>query len=289
MERTMSVEEKIRRAEQIYERRKQGSDKQIATVSVNNEKKDIRLLKKMIVQILICISIYLVIYFINNSEYVFSKDFINKINEILSYDVNFMDLYNTIKDQYNKIIVNNNEQEQPEQTKEQEENTTQDGIGGAVEDLQNTSNVKEETTKELSQSEQDIINVKNTTTFIKPIEGIISSKYGQRDTATGRVPKNHTGTDIAANLGTKIKSASDGEVVLASEEGDYGKHLKIQIGEVSIIYAHCNNLYVKQGDKVTQGQEIAEVGSTGNSTGPHLHFEIRISERTVDPQSILEL
>lgn len=289
MERTMSVEEKIRRAEQIYERRKQGSDKQIATVSVNNEKKDIRLLKKMIVQILICISIYLVIYFINNSEYVFSKDFINKINEILSYDVNFMDLYNTIKDQYNKIIVNNNEQEQPEQTKEQEENTTQDGIGGAVEDLQNTSDVKEETTKELSQSEQDIINVKNTTTFIKPIEGIISSKYGQRDTATGRVPKNHTGTDIAANLGTKIKSTTDGEVVLASEEGDYGKHLKIQIGEVSIIYAHCNNLYVKQGDKVTQGQEIAEVGSTGNSTGPHLHFEIRISERTVDPQSILEL
>ena len=289
MERTMSVEEKIRRAEQIYERRKQGSDKQIATVSVNNEKKDIRLLKKMIVQILICISIYLVIYFINNSEYVFSKDFINKINEILSYDVNFMDLYNTIRDQYNKIIVNNNEQEQPKQTKEQEENTTQDGIGGAVEDLQNTSDVKEETTKELSQSEQDIINVKNTTTFIKPIEGIISSKYGQRDTATGRVPKNHTGTDIAANLGTKIKSASDGEVVLASEEGDHGKHLKIQIGEVSIIYAHCNNLYVKQGDKVTQGQEIAEVGSTGNSTGPHLHFEIRISERTVDPQSILEL
>ena len=289
MERTMSVEEKIRRAEQIYERRKQGSDKQIATVSVNNEKKDIRLLKKMIVQILICISIYLVIYFINNSEYVFSKDFINKINEVLSYDVNFMDLYNTIKDQYNKIIVNNNEQEQPEQTKEQEENTTQDGIGGAVEDLQNTSDVKEETTKELSQSEQDIINVKNTTTFIKPIEGIISSKYGQRDTATGRVPKNHTGTDIAANLGTKIKSATDGEVVLATEEGDYGKHLKIQIGEVSIIYAHCNNLYVKQGDKVTQGQEIAEVGSTGNSTGPHLHFEIRISERTVDPQSILEL
>ena len=289
MERTISVEEKIRRAEQIYERRKQGSDKQIATVSVNNEKKDIRLLKKMIVQILICISIYLVIYFINNSEYVFSKDFINKINEILSYDVNFMDLYNTIKDQYNKIIVNNNEQEQPEQTKEQEENTTQDGIGGAVEDLQNTSDVKEETTKELSQSEQDIINVKNTTTFIKPIEGIISSKYGQRDTATGRVPKNHTGTDIAANLGTKIKSATDGEVVLASEEGDYGKHLKIQIGEVSIIYAHCNILYVKQGDKVTQGQEIAEVGSTGNSTGPHLHFEIRISERTVDPQSILEL
>ena len=95
--------------------------------------------------------------------------------------------------------------------------------------------------------------------------------------------------DIATNLGTKIKSATDGEVVLASEEGDYGKHLKIQIGEVSIVYAHCNNLYVKQGDKITQGQEIAEVGTTGNSTGPHLHFEIRISERYIDPQKIIDL
>ena len=63
-------------------------------------------------------------------------------------------------------------------------------------------------------------------------------------------------------MGAKIVSGTDGEVVLSSEEGDYGKHLKIQIGEVSIIYAHCNNLYVKLGDKVKQGQEIAEVGST---------------------------
>ena len=77
--------------------------------------------------------------------------------------------------------------------------------------------------------------------------------------------------------------------MLNSGEGDYGNHLKIQIGEISIVYAHCNALYVKQGDKVEQGQEIAEVGSTGNSTGPHLHFEIRVSERTIDPQSILEL
>jgi len=118
----------------------------------------------------------------------------------------------------------------------------------------------------MSEADKEIQTIKSTTTFIKPIEGIISSKYGQREQATGNVPKNHTGTDIAANIGTKIKSATDGEVVLSSEEGDYGKHLKVQIGEVSIIYAHCNQLYVKQGDQVKQGQEIAEVGSTGNST-----------------------
>ena len=287
MERTMSVEEKIRRAEAIYERRKQGSNRPTATVSVNTnkEKKDIKLLKKMLVQILICTLLYLTVYTVRNNGYVFSEDFTNKVNEILSYDTNFGEIYSNVKDRIMSLFPNNEEVNNEEQNNEE-----QNAIGGAEENTEGKVDVSEpETTQELSQTEQDIINIKNTTTFIKPIEGTISSKFGQRDTATGNVPKNHTGTDIAANLGTKIKSATDGEVVLSSEEGDYGKHLKIQIGEVSIIYAHCNALYVKQGDMVTQGQEIAEVGSTGNSTGPHLHFEIRYQERKVDPESILEL
>lgn len=283
MERAISIEEKIRRAEEIYERRKQGSSRPLTTVRLNTnaEKKDVKLLKKMIIQILVCMALYLVIYTVQNNKYVFSEDFTNKVNEILSYDTNFGEIYNKIMSLFpNKQEENNNEQN----------NEEQNAIGGAVEENTTNSTLDVvEAQQELSQTEQDIQNVKNTTTFIKPIEGVVSSKFGQRDTATGSVPKNHTGTDIAANLGTKIKSATDGEVVLASEEGDYGKHLKIQIGEVSIIYAHCNNLYVKQGDMVTQGQEIAEVGSTGNSTGPHLHFEIRYQERKVDPESILEL
>lgn len=285
MERAISVEERIRRAEEIYEKRRQGETRPITKVNVNNtHKKDLKLLKKMIVQILVCISIYLVIYAIYNNKYVFSEDFIKKANEILSYDTNFGELYENAKIQlqnwYQSITTNE-----------------QNGIGGAAseETVQNVETqeevIEQEQTQEteLSQTEQDIQNVKNTTTFIKPVEGTISSVYGRRETATGSVPKDHTGTDIAAPLGTKIKSATDGEVVLVSEEGDYGKHIKVQIGEVSIIYAHCNQLYVNQGDKVVQGQEIAEVGSTGNSTGPHLHFEIRYSERTVNPQSILEL
>ena len=91
---------------------------------------------------------------------------------------------------------------------------------------QNSINEADGSKQNISQEEQDIINIKNTTSFIKPIQGVISSKYGYRDTATGNVPKNHTGTDIAANIGTKIVSATDGEVVLASEEGDYRKTFK---------------------------------------------------------------
>ena len=322
MERMMSVEEKIRRAEEIYLRRRGENQRPTAKVNLNNDenKKDIKLLKKLIIQILICVVIYIIIYVINNSQLIFSQDFINKVNEILSYDTNFIEIYENCKNYLIGIIPainqnqeNTNSQEETEKIEDAQNETTQNensqntenqqtnnierdqepqdsnvqAIGGASENVSTNNN--QENSTNLSQEEQDIQNVKNTTTFIKPIEGTITSAFGIRDPETQGIPTNHTGTDIAANLGTKIKSASDGEVVLASEEGDYGKHLKIQIGEVSIIYAHCNALYVKQGDKVVQGQEIAEVGSTGNSTGPHLHFEIRYQERKIDPQKILDL
>ena len=112
---------------------------------------------------------------------------------------------------------------------------------------------------ELTQEEKDILNIKNNISFLKPLDGQITSKYGMREPTTKGVPKNHTGVDIASVIGTKIKSATDGEVTLVSSEGDYGKHVRISNGDVSIIYAHCNNIYVKEGDKILQGQEIAEV------------------------------
>lgn len=263
MERTMSIEEKIRRAEEIYERR-HGDSKTITRERVK-EKKDLKLLKKMITQIIICTSIYIIIYVINNNNYPFSQDFVNKANEILSYDTNFKDIYENIKNQIMNIInVNSNNNQQQKAIGGAEEISNEEVIEQTQEEVKKQED--QVVTEQISEVDKDIINIKNITTFIKPVEGTVSSKYGQRESATGSVPKNHTGTDIAANIGTKIKSSTSGEVVLASEEGDYGKHLKIQIGEVSIIYAHCNKLYVKQGDKIVQGQEIAEVGSTGNST-----------------------
>jgi len=310
MERTMSVEDKIKRAEEIYAKRQEGTQRKTATVSLNNDdnKKDIKLLKKMVIQIILSLLIYGIIYIIQNNNYIFSEEFLKKADEILSYDMNFSQMYQDIKSNIEKETLNikNNLQKNDNQQgitnlENNIQNETEQGaIGGANEQETNTTDVNsnqnnpeennsQESTQELSQEEKDINNIKATTTFIKPIEGTISSKYGQREPTTATVPKNHTGVDIATNMGTKIKSATSGEVVIASEEGDYGKHLKIQIGDVSIIYAHCNNLYVKQGDQISQGQEIAEVGTTGNSTGPHLHFEIRISERTIDPQKILEL
>lgn len=278
MERAMSVEDKIRRAEEIYARR-QGNNISFKNSRKETQRKDIKLLKKILIQLVISICIFGIVYVIQNSNYIFSEDFITKTNEILSYDINFSEIFGNLKNSLENAWNN--------LSNKQEEN-----IGGAVEITEGgDTNIQNDNQQEINktQGEQDIETAKNTTIFIKPIDEYeISSPYGARESLNANVPKNHTGIDLAANQGTKIKAASSGEVVLNSQEGDYGKHLKIQVGEVSIIYAHCNSLYVNQGEHVEQGQEIAEVGTTGNSTGPHLHFEIRVSERTINPQDILE-
>lgn len=307
MERTMSMEDKIRRAEEIYYRRRgQAVSNNTEYVRENKkEKKDVKLFKKMITQIIVCLAIYSGFYLIVNNNYIFSEDFTNKAREILSQDINFMEIYSSISNKvteiYNLIQTKPEEQKQEEQqsleedVQNNEENiqNNDENIGGAEEILSEQSTQTEENTQEpvveLSQMEQDANYIKSTVSFIKPVNGIISSEYGQRNPTTPTVPKNHTGTDIAASIGTKIVSATDGTVILASSEGDYGNHLKIQINDVIIVYAHCNKLYVKEGDVITQGQEIAEVGNTGNTTGPHLHFEVRYQDRYVDPQLILEL
>lgn len=308
MEKTMSVEDKIRRAEEIYYKRKE-HDLPAREIIKKQEKKDFKLLKKMIRQIIGCLLIYAFFYLIVNNNYIFSEDFTKKAKEILAQDIDFIKIYSWIYDSVNKINIQPNEENQETKIQENLNENIQnnnENIGGAEEILtgevenadnsieqpdkiEKTENVEIAENVELSQEEKDINYIKETINFIKPIEGKISSMFGPRNPTTPTVPKNHTGTDIAAETGTKIVSATDGTVVLASSKGDYGKHLKIQINDVMIVYAHCNKLYVKEGDSVKQGQEIAEVGATGNVTGPHLHFEIRYQDRYIDPQSILEL
>ena len=309
MERAMSVEDKIRRAEEIYyKRREQEIPMREIMKESTKEKKNTKLLKKMIKQIIMCLLIYGVFYLIVNNNYIFSEDFANKAKEILAQDINFSQIYsvgsNKIIEMYNKsnkIEQQINEQnENPNDEKGENKNeilNNDENIGGAEEILTpveetgtlETSETVENETKELSQMEKDANYIKNTISFIRPVSGTITSIFGWRNPTTETVPKNHTGTDIAAETGTKIVSATDGTVILASSTGDYGKHLKIQINDVIIVYAHCNKLYVNEGDEIKQGQEIAEVGSTGNTTGPHLHFEVRYQDRYVNPQLILEL
>ena len=122
-------------------------------------------------------------------------------------------------------------------------------------------------------------------TLIRPLTtGVISSRFGIRSR------DNHKGLDIAAPAGTAIMAATGGTVIAsgnASGYSGYGNVVVVKTGNVVIIYGHCSVVYVKTGDYVSQGQVIAGVGSTGISTGNHLHFEIRVNGTAVDPQNYL--
>jgi murein DD-endopeptidase MepM/ murein hydrolase activator NlpD len=120
-------------------------------------------------------------------------------------------------------------------------------------------------------------------------DGFMGSKFGARsDPFTGRSAM-HEGIDFNAVSGTPILAAGGGQVIVAGPHTSYGNHVDLDHGNgVVTRYAHASKLLVKEGDIVKQGQKIAEVGSTGRSTGAHLHFEVRVDEAAQDPLKFLQ-
>ncbi len=133
--------------------------------------------------------------------------------------------------------------------------------------------------------------VPDQTGFMRPIKqgvGYVSSPYGWR-TIYG-VSDFHQGTDIACGHGTPILASSGGKVIIAESHWSYGNYLIIDHGGgISTLYAHCSSLAVSVGQTVTKGQTIAYVGSTGFSTGNHVHFEYRINGERQDPEQYVTL
>lgn len=335
MEKSISQEERIRRAEEIYSRRRYNNrygESLYRSGETRNryqpqETRKIKgkMINKMIIQMIVCVIIYTCIYMLQYSNYLFSKDMVDKTKEVLSYDISIENLYN----KSNEFFLNlqkkinwgvNNEQNDNVNEEAQDQNTEETNIENSnAESSKNTSEANNDNVdnseisqndastevtnndttqpavggadetqqeEEKSQEEQDIEYVKQNVSIIWPIKGVITSRFGNR-TPTEIVTANHKGLDIAGNMGDNIVSAMDGTVVQYSEEGDYGKHLRIQSGEVLTLYAHCSELLVQEGSTVKQGDVIAKVGATGRATGPHLHFEIRRDDRFINPELIL--
>ena len=335
MEKSISQEERIRRAEEIYSRRRYNNrygESLYRSGETRNryqpqETRKIKgkMINKMIIQMIVCVIIYTCIYMLQYSNYLFSKDMVDKTKEVLSYDISIENLYN----KSNEFFLNlqkkfnwgvNNEQNDNVNEEAQDQNTEETNSENSnAESSENTSEANNENVdnseisqngastevtnndttqlavggadetqqeEEKSQEEQDIEYVKQNVSIIWPIKGVITSRFGNR-TPTEIVTANHKGLDIAGNMGDNIVSAMDGTVVQYSEEGDYGKHLRIQSGEVLTLYAHCSELLVQEGSTVKQGDVIAKVGATGRATGPHLHFEIRRDDRFINPELIL--
>lgn len=316
MDKVISDEERIRRAEEISARR----NNRIPVSNINVRKtKKISTLSKVFIQVICSICIFGIFYFINQNNSLA----IEKIRPILSEDTDFMQIYTNIdtffknisnsinnENSNNEENINNevpsNEQnnEVIEENEENKENNNQvENNQNAVDENneENKENIDNETVEKIeetgvgggnegekSQTDQDIDFIKANASFIKPLNGTITSAYGQRE-PTEIISANHAGVDIGANTGSDIIASMQGTVKLVSSWGDYGNHIEISNGEITTLYAHCSKIVVNEGDYINQGQKIAEVGSTGKATGPHLHFEIRRNNKTVDPQKILDL
>ena len=125
--------------------------------------------------------------------------------------------------------------------------------------------------------------------FIWPVKGIVTGKYGNQRILNGKPRRPHYGLDIAAASGTKIISPSDAEVILTMEDSFFnGKMIILNHGlGLNSIYSHLKKIYVKEGDKIKKGDLIAEVGSTGRSTGPHLDWRINVYNIAIDPELLL--
>lgn len=123
---------------------------------------------------------------------------------------------------------------------------------------------------------------------IMPVSGRITSKFGYRRDPFTRKIKLHEGIDIANSYGTSIMAAAKGTVIFAGYNGGYGRTIIIDHGNgYKTLYGHNKELLVKKGDKVEKGQVIAKMGRSGRSTGVHLHFEIYLNGKVIDPLTVI--
>jgi murein DD-endopeptidase MepM/ murein hydrolase activator NlpD len=123
-----------------------------------------------------------------------------------------------------------------------------------------------------------------------PVEGVrLSSDYGMRNHPVLGGRRAHSGVDLAGASGTPVYATADGLVSRADRFGSYGNYIAIEHGgDLQTRYAHLSGFEVAAGERVTKGQLIGYVGSTGRSTGPHLHYEVRVAGEAVDPRPYMQ-
>lgn len=142
--------------------------------------------------------------------------------------------------------------------------------------------------KELIKLQEDKLSYLASTPSLWPVKGWVTSDFGYRRSPFTFARDFHPGIDVAAQWGTPIVAAADGVVTFANYRGGLGKVVMLDHGfGVKTVYGHTSTLLVKEGQKVTKGMKLALVGSTGHSTGPHLHYEIRVDGVPVDPMKYI--
>ncbi len=232
---------------------------------VNNKKKTDRFYNYLICQTVICVLVVLSVIalkLIGGDLYNYTK---NLFDEKFNTPTNVNQVLNA--NQTQKIINTH---------------ATVYGVGGTSEEVKH---LKEKS--QLTEEENEEITNSDINSMFIPVSGRITSEYSYRVHPISGEYKFHSGLDIGANSGDDIKSALDGKVVEVDNSAStgYGKYIIVSHTDgVSTLYAHCSEIVAKLGDNVKKGELIAKVGSTGYSTGPHLHFEVRVNDICLNPK-----
>lgn len=252
-----------------------------------NQKK----IKKFLYQLLVCALIFLGL---SIAKLYKVESVLMWVNMNLKSEMDFEEIYkygqNKIIElkEFLKSIESNENIVEIEQTSDIDENIEE--IKSDIENNIMISNEPkfEEAVEGVNQLIEDAEYIKKNYKLNHAIVGTVTSTFGVRESDNKIVTPYHSGIDVAANKGTNIYASLSGEVITAGTDNAYGKYIMIQTDNVVTLYAHCSELKVKKGQKVKQGELIAKVGSTGWATGPHLHFEIRLDERLVNPADVLD-
>lgn len=252
---------------------------------MKKNKKDY-LTKTLILQFSVCLILFGLLFALKSSNNAFYREVKDLFSDRLEENISLDEVQSVFANINAKSNTTENNKEKPTETETEyvapEEPSLSAEIiarGGNDEKVSSAEDIPENVSwddYELSQK------------MILPVKGTISSEFGTRIHPISGDLRFHAGTDIAAKEGTKIYAAFDGEVIKADYDQWNGNFIKIEHeNDIMTVYCHCKKLNVKKGQKIRAGEVIGTVGSTGSSTGPHLHFELRINNISYNPEKAL--
>lgn len=256
-----------------------------------NKNKNDYLTKTLLLQFLVCLILFGVVFALKSSNSALFSElksaFSNKLEENLSLE-EAKSVFAGITQKKPDTKAENSEKDEEENTTEEEYIPFEEPSLSAEIIATGGNDIKIKSQSEIPEN-VSVNEYKLSQKMVLPLKGKTSSEFGVRTHPISGDLRFHAGVDIAADLGESIYSAFDGVVLEADYDQWNGNYIKIKHdNDIMTVYCHCESLNVKKGQNIRAGEVIATVGSTGSSTGPHLHFELRIDNISYNPQIALK-
>ncbi len=258
---------------------------------MNRNKKDY-LTKTLLLQFLICLILFGLLFALKSSNSKLFKDLENTFSKKLENNLNVEE----VKSVFANIIEDKTQINEEKKNDIDETEIESETVFVPFEEPSLSAEIIASGGKDIKVSSDSDIpknvsvdNYKLSQKMVLPLKGKTTSEFGVRTHPISGDLRFHAGIDIAAEKGENIYSAFDGVIAEADYDKWNGNYLKIKHdNDIMTVYCHCEKLNVKKGQKIRAGEVIATVGSTGSSTGPHLHFELRIDNISYNPEKALK-